>query len=259
MLASRVVPARARARLQFAAPPAGSYRMTSPGHPELEGEIRFADDGARAISIRVPESEHRFERLGVSGWSEAARRVADASRPRRPRRPGDARVSLQPAQSRSRARADRAPAAQPHSPPSRSRDDRHCRHLQPSESQHGTRLPHRGLVAPTRPLPHPVGCRLHVRGDRLPRRTSPALGVPTSLASTRRIRRGNSRARGERARSNKRRSPRTIVLHGVVRSADSTCGCRGPDLPPAARHRAGRATAIAPVASRVCCPCSSRA
>jgi signal transduction histidine kinase len=53
--------------------------MTSPGHPELEGEIRFAGDGARAISIRLPESEHRFERLGVSGWSEVARRVADAS------------------------------------------------------------------------------------------------------------------------------------------------------------------------------------
>ena len=79
VLASWVVPARARGRLQFVAPPAGSYRMTSPGHPELEGEIRFADDGARAISIRVPESEHRFERLGVSGWSEVARRVADVS------------------------------------------------------------------------------------------------------------------------------------------------------------------------------------
>jgi signal transduction histidine kinase len=79
VLASRVVPAGGRATLQFVAPPPGSYRMTSPGHPELEGEIRFADDGARTVSIRLTEAEHRFQRVGEGGLSAVARRVADAS------------------------------------------------------------------------------------------------------------------------------------------------------------------------------------
>lgn len=64
---------------RFVAPPAGSYRMSSLGSPDLEGEIRFADDGAGSVSIRVAEHQDRFERLGSTGWSEVARRVADAS------------------------------------------------------------------------------------------------------------------------------------------------------------------------------------
>src|SRR5207244_259747 len=79
VIASRVVPALGRASLQFVAPAAGSYRMTAPGHPQLEGEIRFAVDGTRSATIRIQESQHRFERVGPRGLSEVAHRIADAS------------------------------------------------------------------------------------------------------------------------------------------------------------------------------------
>jgi signal transduction histidine kinase len=74
-----------RTTLQFVAPAAGSYRMTSPGRPEhaghvdVESEVRFAGDGARSMSLRVPEAQSRFERPGMSGWREVSRRIADAS------------------------------------------------------------------------------------------------------------------------------------------------------------------------------------
>jgi signal transduction histidine kinase len=64
---------------RFESPPAGSYTVTSVGHPELEGELRFANDGSRSVSLHVPHGQHRFERAGAAGWSEIARRVADAS------------------------------------------------------------------------------------------------------------------------------------------------------------------------------------
>ena len=63
----------------FVAPPPGAYRMTSSGHPELEGEIRFADDGARSVSISLQSGTQRFERVGGSWTSEVAGRVAEAS------------------------------------------------------------------------------------------------------------------------------------------------------------------------------------
>ena len=76
---SAAVPPRGRATFQFVAPPAGSYRLTSPGMEEMESEIRFAGDGARSTAIRVGETQHRFERPDSRGWAGVARRVADAS------------------------------------------------------------------------------------------------------------------------------------------------------------------------------------
>ena len=69
----------ARMTYTFVAPPAGSYRMTSSGHPDLENEIRFTDDGARSVSISVQSGTQPFERVSGSWSSEVARRVADAS------------------------------------------------------------------------------------------------------------------------------------------------------------------------------------
>lgn len=74
-----IVPGGGRATYRFVAPPAGSYDLTSDGPPDVEGEIRFADDGAKSAFIRVHEGQDRFERVGPSGWSAVAGRVADAS------------------------------------------------------------------------------------------------------------------------------------------------------------------------------------
>jgi signal transduction histidine kinase len=79
VLAGSVVQGEGRAIYRFVAPPAGSYRLTSVDDPDLDGEIRFAADGTRSVSIRVPQGQHRFERVGAAGWSEVAHRVADAS------------------------------------------------------------------------------------------------------------------------------------------------------------------------------------
>ena len=74
-----VAPGERWTTFRFVSPPAGSYSMTVVGDPDLLGEIRFAADGARAVSIRVLDGRHRFERIGATGWSEVAHRVADAS------------------------------------------------------------------------------------------------------------------------------------------------------------------------------------
>ncbi len=79
VLSRRVVPGEHQAMLRFASPPSGSYRMRLVGEPDVSGEIRFADDGARSASIGVPAGQHRFEREGPTGWAEVAHRMADAS------------------------------------------------------------------------------------------------------------------------------------------------------------------------------------
>lgn len=78
-------PPLSRVTMEFVAPAAGSYRLTSPGEPKhaghdnIESEVRFTDKGARELSLRVPAGQHRLERVGESGWKGVARRIADAS------------------------------------------------------------------------------------------------------------------------------------------------------------------------------------
>jgi signal transduction histidine kinase len=74
-----VITSGRQATFEFRSPAAGSYTMTAGGHPDLKGEIRFADDGARSVAVRVPHGQTRFERVGTGGWSEVAHRVGDAS------------------------------------------------------------------------------------------------------------------------------------------------------------------------------------
>ncbi len=79
VFAGSIAPGERRATFRFVSPPAGAYSMTEVGDPDLSGEIRFANDGARSMAIRVPDGRHRFERTGAPGWTEVARQVADAS------------------------------------------------------------------------------------------------------------------------------------------------------------------------------------
>src|SRR4051812_12237731 len=69
----------ASAEYKFPAPPAGSYRMVSMPHAKTAGELRFTDDGPRSLTVKVPHAGNRFEKIGPTGWSAVAGRVADAS------------------------------------------------------------------------------------------------------------------------------------------------------------------------------------
>ena len=79
VFAGSIAPGERRATFRFVSPAAGAYSMTEVGDPDLSGEIRFADDGARSMAIRVPDGRHRLERIGATGWPEVARQMADAS------------------------------------------------------------------------------------------------------------------------------------------------------------------------------------
>src|SRR5205807_9689240 len=69
---------------RFRAPDAGSYWLVSQdapaAHIHFQREIRFAEQGARSIAVRVPsETQHRFERIGEHGLKGLAGRVAAAA------------------------------------------------------------------------------------------------------------------------------------------------------------------------------------
>ena len=79
IFSGRVVVGRGRADYRFTAPPPGSYRIESALHPEVVGELRFTEDGADALGIRVNRYEGRFAKVGAHGWNGVAQRIADAS------------------------------------------------------------------------------------------------------------------------------------------------------------------------------------
>jgi hypothetical protein len=63
------VPSGDRRSFRFRAPGAGSYWLVSQAAPashiHFKQEIRFAEQGARSIAVRVPSAtQHRFERIG---------------------------------------------------------------------------------------------------------------------------------------------------------------------------------------------------
>ncbi|MEO6467994.1 MAG: hypothetical protein ABIP21_02755 [Acidimicrobiia bacterium] len=74
-----IAPGERQVTLRFVSPPAGAYSLSEVGDPDLSGEIRFSDDGARSMAIRVLDGRHRIERIGATRWPEVARQVADAS------------------------------------------------------------------------------------------------------------------------------------------------------------------------------------
>ena len=70
----------------------GSYRMVSGHDPDpLEGELRFAEEGADSVTIQVPKAGDRLVKVGTTGWAGVAQRVADASH----EADGTARVALE--------------------------------------------------------------------------------------------------------------------------------------------------------------------
>ena len=79
LLPAAVVARGQQATFRFRSPPPGSYTMKAIGTQEMAGEVRFTDDGAAAMTIRLPHGRHPFERAGATGWPGVAHRVADAS------------------------------------------------------------------------------------------------------------------------------------------------------------------------------------
>jgi signal transduction histidine kinase len=79
LFSGEVVRGPTRIDYEFAAPPAGSYRIVSALHPEVVSELRFSDDGADELTIRIPEWEGRFVKGNARGWDAFAQKVADAS------------------------------------------------------------------------------------------------------------------------------------------------------------------------------------